>query len=63
MTVAFKWSSCLELFMETLSQLGGGLWERSHLDFMLERWGMATSAVTDEVGKLRKRKQLLSGFP
>lgn len=32
MTVAFKWSSCLELFMEALSQLGGGLWEHSHLN-------------------------------
>ena len=50
--------------METLSQLGGGLWEHNHLNYYVSRdGGIGISKVNDEAGKLGKWEQLLSGFP
>jgi len=64
MTVALKWSASLGLFMETLPQLGGSLWEHSHLNCYVSRGErIGISKVNGEVGKLGKREQLLSGFP
>lgn len=50
--------------METLSQLGGGLWGHGHLSYCVSRdEGSGISKVSDEEGKLGKSGQLLSGFP
>lgn len=63
-TVAFKWSSSPGLFAETGSQLGGGLWGQSPLNYYISKdEGIEVSKVNDEVGKWGKREPLLSGCP